>query len=80
LAAAPSRILKEAERHGPDKIVGIDPGTTNSVVAIMEGGEPTVIASSRGGPACILGQDMLPILYFRPDYGSGGRSVGGLQG
>jgi molecular chaperone DnaK len=31
------------------KIIGIDLGTTNSVVAIMEGGEPTVIASSEGG-------------------------------
>ncbi|HTG62667.1 MAG TPA: Hsp70 family protein, partial [Terriglobia bacterium] len=25
------------------KIIGIDLGTTNSVVAVMEGGEPTVI-------------------------------------
>ncbi|MFQ5407505.1 MAG: molecular chaperone DnaK [Anaerolineales bacterium] len=31
------------------KIVGIDLGTTNSVVAVMEGGEPTVIATSEGG-------------------------------
>jgi molecular chaperone DnaK len=31
------------------RIVGIDLGTTNSVVAVMEGGEPTVIASSEGG-------------------------------
>ncbi|MDD5541927.1 MAG: molecular chaperone DnaK [Acidobacteriia bacterium] len=30
------------------KIIGIDLGTTNSVVAIMEGGEPTVIANSEG--------------------------------
>jgi molecular chaperone DnaK len=30
-------------------IIGIDLGTTNSVVAIMEGGEPTVIPSSEGG-------------------------------
>src|SRR3954451_24848039 len=28
------------------KIIGIDLGTTNSVVAVMEGGEPTVIPSS----------------------------------
>ena len=31
------------------RIIGIDLGTTNSVVAAMEGGEPTVIASAEGG-------------------------------
>jgi molecular chaperone DnaK len=31
------------------KIIGIDLGTTNSVVAVMEGGEPKVIASAEGG-------------------------------
>ena len=30
------------------KIIGIDLGTTNSVVAVMEAGEPTVIASPEG--------------------------------
>ena len=30
------------------KIIGIDLGTTNSVVAVMEGGEPTVISTSEG--------------------------------
>ena len=30
------------------KIIGIDLGTTNSVVAVMEGGEPTVITNSEG--------------------------------
>ncbi len=30
------------------KIIGIDLGTTNSVVAIMEGGEPTVIPNAEG--------------------------------
>ncbi|HET7088049.1 MAG TPA: molecular chaperone DnaK [Anaerolineae bacterium] len=30
------------------KIIGIDLGTTNSVVAVMEGGEPVVISSSEG--------------------------------
>jgi len=30
------------------KIIGIDLGTTNSVAAVMEGGEPTVIPSSEG--------------------------------
>lgn len=31
------------------KVIGIDLGTTNSVVAIMEGSEPTVITNSEGG-------------------------------
>jgi len=31
------------------KIIGIDLGTTNSAVAVIEGGEPTVIPSSEGG-------------------------------
>ncbi len=31
------------------KAVGIDLGTTNSVVAILEGGEPTIIPNSEGG-------------------------------
>ena len=30
------------------KIIGIDLGTTNSVVAVMEGGEPTVITNLEG--------------------------------
>src|SRR5919202_1700911 len=31
------------------RAVGIDLGTTNSVVAVLEGGEPTVIANAEGG-------------------------------
>jgi len=31
------------------KVIGIDLGTTNSVVAIMEGGDPVVIPNSEGG-------------------------------
>ena len=32
------------------KIIGIDLGTTNSCVSIMEGGEPKVIANVEGNP------------------------------
>ena len=31
------------------KIIGIDLGTTNSVVAVMEGDNPVVIANEEGG-------------------------------
>ncbi|MEE9507850.1 MAG: molecular chaperone DnaK [Anaerolineales bacterium] len=34
------------------KIIGIDLGTTNSVVAVMEGGDPTVISTAEGGRLC----------------------------
>jgi molecular chaperone DnaK len=34
------------------KIIGIDLGTTNSVVSVMEGGEPTVIPTAEGGRLC----------------------------
>ncbi len=32
-----------------EKVIGIDLGTTNSVVAVMEGGDPVVIPNSEGG-------------------------------
>jgi molecular chaperone DnaK len=34
------------------KIIGIDLGTTNSVVSVMENGEPTVIPTIEGGRLC----------------------------
>ncbi|MFP3895368.1 MAG: molecular chaperone DnaK [Anaerolineales bacterium] len=34
------------------KIIGIDLGTTNSVMAVMEGDEPTVINTAEGGRLC----------------------------
>ncbi|MFN7471735.1 MAG: Hsp70 family protein, partial [Roseiflexaceae bacterium] len=30
------------------KVIGIDLGTTNSVMAVMEGGEPTIIPNAEG--------------------------------
>ncbi len=41
-----ARATKEEIRMG--KIIGIDLGTTNSCVAVMEGGEPTVITNQEG--------------------------------
>ncbi len=34
------------------KVIGIDLGTTNSVVAVMEGGDPVVITTAEGGRLC----------------------------
>ncbi len=34
------------------KIIGIDLGTTNSVIAVMEGGQPTVITTAEGSRLC----------------------------
>lgn len=35
-----------------NKIIGIDLGTTNSVVAVMEGGDPVVITTAEGSRLC----------------------------
>ena len=34
------------------KIIGIDLGTTNSCVAVLEGGEPVVIPNAEGNTIC----------------------------
>src|SRR6266567_1658432 len=37
------------DRSKMSKIIGIDLGTTNSVVSVMEGGQPVVIPNQEGG-------------------------------
>src|SRR4029079_7633972 len=59
------------------KIIGIDLGTTNSVVAVMEGGEPTVIPSAEGGrtvPSVVAftktGERLVGLLHKRQEVAS----------
>src|SRR6478735_1707884 len=58
LQSAPSRLrFSPGGRRPPEtrgaphmaKTIGIDLGTTNSCMAVLEGGEPTVIENSEGG-------------------------------
>jgi molecular chaperone DnaK len=44
-----SGIPLPGETRMADKVIGIDLGTTNSVVAVMEGGDPVVIPNAEGG-------------------------------
>src|SRR3954463_8027696 len=47
-----SHVRRNTRFSGVDmasKIIGIDLGTTNSVVAVMEGGDPLVIPNAQGG-------------------------------
>jgi molecular chaperone DnaK len=41
-------VVDRRKDQSMSKIIGIDLGTTNSVVAVMEGGEPTVITNPEG--------------------------------
>src|ERR671932_245137 len=49
LQSAPSRLRSFRGVHHMAKTIGIDLGTTNSCMAVLEGGEPTVIENSEGG-------------------------------
>src|SRR5580700_6570966 len=49
-AGVDTRVVgrSEKEKEAMSKIIGIDLGTTNSVVAVMQGGEPVVIPNQEG--------------------------------
>src|SRR4051812_40868376 len=40
--------IEDTDMPATGKVIGIDLGTTNSVVAVMEGGQPTVIVNQEG--------------------------------
>src|ERR1700736_6158850 len=48
-AGNPEVIIISEGARAMSKIIGIDLGTTNSVVAVMQGGEPVVIPNQEGG-------------------------------
>jgi molecular chaperone DnaK len=49
VAARLPRAHHSSRKQMADKVIGIDLGTTNSVVSVMEGGDPVVIPNAEGG-------------------------------
>ena len=57
-----------------EKIIGIDLGTTNSVVAVMEGGDPKVIPNQEGNrltPSVVAFTDKGDVLVGEPARAAG---------
>ncbi len=68
------------------KIIGIDLGTTNSCVAVLEGGEPVVIANAEGGrttPSVVAfaktGERMVGQMAKRQAVTNAGRTVASIK-
>ena len=68
------------------KIIGIDLGTTNSCVAVLEGGEPTVIANAEGGrttPSVVAfsktGERMVGQVAKRQAVTNAGRTIASIK-
>ncbi|MBE6946292.1 MAG: molecular chaperone DnaK [Ruminococcaceae bacterium] len=68
------------------KIIGIDLGTTNSCVAVLEGGEPVVIANAEGGrttPSVVAfaktGERMVGQMAKRQAVTNAGRTVSSIK-
>ena len=48
LCVSTVHLHQDERKQAMGKIIGIDLGTTNSAMAVLEGGEPTIIVNSEG--------------------------------